>query len=231
MAINSLEVEELVRTARSKKLFLMEAMWTRFLPAIQHAKHLVDQKVIGELRMLHANFGFETSDGPDGRHLNPEFADGALLDVGIYPISIACYFFGKEPVSVKSLAAIGQTGVDEISAYLLAFDKMELALLSSAVKLNTLHDAVLTGTQGKIIIPNFWHAEKLILQVEGESEKVLEFPFECNGYEYEIREVVKCVSQQQTESSVMPLEESLKIMSIMDGCRKEWNLTYPGEQA
>jgi dihydrodiol dehydrogenase / D-xylose 1-dehydrogenase (NADP) len=229
ITINVKETEEVINIARQENVFLMEAMWTRFHPSIIKIKELIAKGLIGKVQMLKADFGICTRFGTDGRHLNPELAGGALLDVGIYPITMANLVFGKHPALIKSTAYIGNTGVDEISSYLFAYDTGETAMLTSAINLYMPPVATIFGTKGRIEVPDFFHAQKLVIHLNGEKEKTLDFPFMSNGYEYEIMEVMECLRKGKTESAIMPLTESLQIMKTMDTLRAQWGLKYPGE--
>ncbi len=229
-AINAGEAEQVIALAREKRLFLMEAMWTRFLPALQQTRQLLAGGAIGDVRMLAADFGFRASFDPQGRLFDPHLGGGALLDVGIYPISLASLVFGAPPARVSSLAHLGQSGVDEQAAMIFGYDQGQLAVLSSATRTNTPQEAVISGTTGQIRIHTpWWKASTLTLSVQGEEDQVLRLPFEGNGYNYEAVEVMDCLRGSKTESDVMPLDETLAIMRTLDQIRAQWGLSYPME--
>jgi predicted dehydrogenase len=228
--VNAMEAMELIKAARSKNVFLMEAMWTRFQPAIRKVKELLDINTIGDVILLTADFGYKTLSSPEFRLLNKQLAGGALLDVGVYPVSFAFHVFGKTPVEIHSNARIGITGVDESSAYYFAYDKGESALLSASLSFHTPHIATIMGTKGLIKIPRFWMTEGIIVELENQEPVAYDFPFRCNGYEYEIEEVNECLRQGKTESKIMPLDETLLILQTMDKLRSQWGLRYPGEE-
>jgi predicted dehydrogenase len=143
-AINLGEAEQMVSEARSRRLFLMEAMWSRFLPALVEVRRLLADGAIGRPRMLTADFGFRTEVNPQSRLFDPHLGGGALLDVGIYPLSLAWMIFGA-PASIQAQAHVGSTGVDERTGVLLGYDAGELALLSCAVTTDTPQEAVILG--------------------------------------------------------------------------------------
>ena len=230
LTTNSDESEHLIRVAREKGLFLMEAMWTRFLPLWVNVKQWIEDGLIGELIMVKADFGFFTRHGDFGRHLNPDIAGGALLDVGIYPISLACWLFGGVPPISHSNAYITEKGVDGVSSYYLDFGKNKSALLSSSVIVHTPKDAVIVGTKGYINVPEFWKAQQVSVYINGEEEKHHNFPYEPFGFQYEAQEVMECIVKGELESSVMPLDETQDILKLMDSFRKSWNLNYPWEK-
>jgi predicted dehydrogenase len=229
-AINAAEAKEMIALAREKKLFLMEAMWTRFLPIIVKVRELLAKGVIGEVQMLNADFCFRAEFDPKSRLLAPHLGGGALLDVGIYPISLASMVFGS-PSRVTSLAHLGETGVDERSAYLLGYDGGQLAILSAAIRTDSPREVTLMGTEGKIRIhPEWWCGTTLTLSVEGQENKTIRLPLKKNGYEYEAIEVNERLREGKLESDVMTLDESLSIMQTLDKIREPWGLTYPMEQ-
>lgn len=228
-AINQGQAKRMVDRAREKKVFLMEAMWTRFLPALVRAREIIAAGTLGELRMVVADFGFRTSVNAEGRLFNPDNGGGALLDVGIYPISLASMLFGA-PASIVSQAQLGTTtGVDEQSAYLFSYAGGQLALLTSAIRTNTAHEARIYGTDGMIRIPDWWHAKELTLTLNGKPDERIDLPFLGNGYNYEAAEVGNCVRAGKLESAVMPLDETLAIMGTLDSIRAQWGLKYPME--
>lgn len=227
-AINTAEAQEMVKVARDKGVFLMEAMWSRFLPTIIKAQELIASGEIGEVRMLNADFGFRTSVNEDSRLFNLALGGGALLDVGIYPLSLAYLLFGK-PVTIASAAHLGETGADEQAAIVLSYDKGQLALLSTAIRTNTAHEALIYGTDGYIRIPDWWHANRLILN-KGGKEQTFDVPHDGNGYGHEAAEVARCVRAGKLESDTMSLDETLAIMQTMDAIRAQWGLKYPSDK-
>jgi predicted dehydrogenase len=208
---------------------LMEAMWSRFLPHMVKVRELLDKDTIGEVRMLNADFGFRTDVNAEGRLFNPELGGGALLDVGIYPVSLAFMLFGA-PVEVKSFARLGTTGVDEEAAMLFSHRQGQLSLLSTAIRLNTPFEATITGTKGYIRIHSpWWGPSNLTLHIEGKKHRKINVATPLNGYNYEALEVSQCLRDGKVESNIMPLDETLSIMKTLDTIRAQWGLKYPME--
>lgn len=227
--INAREADMLVRVARERGLFLMEAMWTRFLPLIVHVRELLAEGAIGEPRMLWADFGFRTGVNPASRLFDPALGGGALLDVGVYCVSIASMLFG-EPVQIATLANLGETGIDEQNGTVLRYAAGQMALLSSAVRTTTPMETTIMGTDGMIRIHSpSWKPTRLTLSRPGADPLTVERPITGNGYNYEALEVAECLEAGKTESAVMPLDETLAIMRTMDAMRAEWGLKYPME--
>lgn len=228
-AINAEQAAAMVRAARERGIFLMEAMWTRCLPLMVRVRELLAAGVIGEVRMVMADLGFRTQYRPTGRLFDPHLGGGGLLDVGVYPVSLASMVFGA-PTRVAGLAHLGETGVDEQSAVVLGYDGGRLAVVASAVRTNTPQEAHLLGTEGRIHIHYpWWMPKALTLYRSGRAEEVLTLPFEGNGYNYEAAEVARCLRAGLRESELMPLDESLSIMRTLDQIRAQWGLKYPME--
>ncbi len=227
--INAAEAEAVAHVARSEGAFLMEAMWSRFFPAMQQVKQWLDEGAIGPVRLVSADFGFRAGINPESRLFNPALGGGALLDVGIYVTSFASFVLGPNPTHIESMAHIGETGVDEQNALILGYDSGAMALLTSAVRTSTPHEATIVGTEGTIRIPtHFWKAAKASLKA-GDREEEIEFEVRGNGYNYEAAEVGRCLQEGLLESPTMPLDETIALMKILDAVRAQWGLTYPME--
>ena len=229
-AVNARQAAEMVQRAREKSVFLMEAMWTRFLPAVRTARTWLDEGLIGDLRMVQASFGFRAEMDEASRLLAPELAGGGLLDVGVYALSLASFAMQQAPAQILSLADLGPTGVDEQAAFLLGYPGGAIAKLSCAVRTATVHDAYFYGTKGYIhLTAPFWCTTRA-MRYEGEQfVEAFDQPHRCNGFEFQIDEVCRCIQQGVNESPGMPLDESVQIMETMDQIRGQWGLRYPGE--
>ncbi|NJN97826.1 MAG: Gfo/Idh/MocA family oxidoreductase [Anaerolineales bacterium] len=228
-ALNAAETEAMINLARQKKLFLMEAMWTRFLPAVIKVRQLIADDVIGEVRMLMADLGFRAEFDPTGRLFDPALGGGALLDVGIYPVSFASMIFGT-PAKVTSLAHLGATGVDEQSAMLLSYAGGQLSILAAAVRVDIPSEAIIMGTKGQIRVhAPIYCPVRLTLSRPEQGEEIIDLPLEGNGYNYQALEVMNCLRNGWLESATMPLDETLAIMRTMDEIRAPWGLKYPTE--
>jgi len=230
-AVNARQAREVVDCARRGGLFVMEAVWTRFLPAIVRLRELLAEGVIGEPRMVKADFCFRIGWAPESRLLAPELAGGALLDVGAYPINLAYMVFGGPPEATASLAHLGETGVDEQDGIVFRYPGGGLAVMTCAVRTAMMHDAWVVGTERWIRVHSpFWRSQALSIGRVAKVEETLELPFEGNGYECEAAHVMDCLRAGRTESDVMPLDETLSIMGTLDALRADWGLKYPMEQ-
>lgn len=225
--INAREAAEVIAFARAKKLFLMEAMWTRCFPLMDKLRELLATKAIGEVRMLTADFGFRAEYHEEPRLFDRAAGGGALLDVGVYPVSLASMLFGS-PTQIVSTAHLGPTGVDEEAGIILSHAQGQVALLSTAIRVDTAQEAILSGTQGRICIHRpWWRPTMMTVSREGQPDEVMEFPLTGNGYQFEAAEVMRCLRAGKLESNLMPLEETLAIMETLDAIRAQWGLKYP----
>ncbi len=229
-AINRAQAEEMVALAREKKLFLMEAMWTRFLPTIVQTRQWIKEGRIGTPQVVYADFGFRTEYEEETRLFDPAFGGGALLDVGIYPVSFAAMVFGAVPNRIAAMAEIGPTGVDDMNGAVLGFPGGGLALVSSAVRAETQQEARVIGTEGMIHLPSpYWSGTRAMLTVKDRDPESFELPYGGNGYNCQAREVMDCMRAGKLESAVMPLDESIALMGTLDEMRAQWGVKYPME--
>lgn len=227
--INATEAREVIGLARDRKLFLMEAMWTRCFPLMAKLRELLASDAVGERRQLTADFGFRAEYQDEPRLFGPQFGGGALLDVGVYPVSLASLLFGP-PKRIVSTANLGPTGVDEEAAVILTHGRGEMAILHTAIRLETAQEAIITGTQGRIRIHSpWWRPVAMTMSRADKADERFDFPVEGNGYEYEAQEVMDCLRSGKLESPLMPLAESLSIMETLDAIRAQWGLKYPME--
>ncbi len=220
------ETEEVMAAAKKNNVFLMEAMWTRYLPPIVQAREWIAEGRIGEIKMLTANFGFDFGGDPKHRLLDKKLGGGALLDAGIYPISFASMVFGKQPTKISSNAYIGETGVDERFSALFEYEGGQTALLSGGVVLRTSNDAIIYGTKGYIHLTNFLFGTGAALHIPNEEPVLFEKKLPTFGYIFEAEEAMRCLRDGLKESPIMPVSETLEIMQTVDALRGQWGLEY-----
>lgn len=228
--VNRSEMAQIAKLSREKKVFAMEAMWTRFLPGTRKVLELVNDGVIGEVRMCRADFGFRAEWKPEWRLLNPQLGGGALLDVGIYAFSYLSMIMGGAPTEVTSQAHIGTTGVDEQFTAVLGYGDGRIASASCAVRTQLDNCAWIFGTKGYIRVTEFSRPLKLELCLEGKEPEIIQFPYKDPGFQYEAAEVGRCLREGKLESDVMPLDESIAIMRTIDTVRGQWGIRYPFEK-
>lgn len=227
LTVNRQEAETVLRSAADNNVFYMEAVWTRFLPIYSDIRNWISEGRIGKIQMIDASFGFSMNYHPEHRINNLELAGGALLDLGIYPITFADWVMDSSPATISSMAEIGSTGVDEKNAIQLQYTDGEIATLRSSSTTMLANDAWIYGDKGHIKVPLFWSAESAVLTEANGKETKLVRPHVINGYEGEIIEVHRCLANGLKESPKMSQDKSLRVMGIMDEVRRQINLVYP----
>ncbi|WP_405897486.1 Gfo/Idh/MocA family oxidoreductase [Streptomyces sp. NBC_00727] len=228
--LNEREARELVTLARDRGVFLMEAMWTYCNPVIRRLTELVRDGAIGEIRTVQADFGFAGDLGPGHRLRDPRLGGGALLDLGVYPVSFAQLLLG-EPDRVRADALLSPEGVDLNTGMLLGWDSGATALLSCSIVGHHPTAATVIGTGGRIDIPHsFFHPQGFVLHRAGaEPEEITSGPGPqgLSGMQYEAAEVMRAVLAGETESPLVPLEGSLAVMRTLDAVRDRIGVRYP----
>jgi dihydrodiol dehydrogenase / D-xylose 1-dehydrogenase (NADP) len=227
LTLNAEQAEELITIARNKNVFLMEAMWMRFNPNINQLKKLINEGSIGQVKNIEADFSFECDS--DSVLRIPEFGGGALLDLGIYPISFANLIMGRFPDSISSKFILASTGVDGVDSVTFQWKTGETAELSFGIDRYGTMSAKVIGTDGYIeVLPPF-HGTQVISLHNSEGVKEISIPFRINGYEYEVEEVMRCLDMGLTESPLMSLNETLETVKLMDQLRSQWGVAFPCE--
>jgi predicted dehydrogenase len=227
LTLNAKQAEELVAASRLNNTFLMEGMWIRFLPSIQLALSLIKQGRIGNIINIKASICYKAPDNPDNRYFNPALGGGSLLDLGIYPVFLACLLLGK-PGNIKAIAALTDEGVDETCSMLFQYDSGQHATLESSLLAQSDLPAEITGEKGTIKILDPWYEKSngIELNVYDEGKIVYPCQWEGHGLYYEAQEMLHCLDQYQIESKMLPHSFSLSMMQVMDEIRSQINVTY-----
>jgi predicted dehydrogenase len=206
---------EIVDLARERGVFVMEAMWTRFQPAIVRLRELLADGAIGEVQSVQADLGAQHSTDPADRFYNPELGGGALFDVGVYPISFAQMVLGT-PETVAAHGALSDTGVDVEEAVLLGYPGGRSASLLASLRCATPGGARVVGTGGWIDVPpRFHHPRSLVLVRHGHEPETISAPPLGTGYAHELIEVTDAVAAGRTESAAMPLADTVAVQDVM----------------
>lgn len=227
LGVNEKEVKILIETASQKQLFLMEALWSRFLPNIVKTKELVDSGEIGNVKLLTAFFAFKSDKGPEHRQFNLDLCGGTVLDIGIYNIFLSMLLLGK-PKSLTAIAGLSEQGGDNTSSYTFKYDRDLLAVMYSSFLADSPTIAEIHGTKAKIVLEHKWFCPgKVKLLYHNGEEKIFDFDVKSNGYEYEAQEVVNCILAGKTQSDLWSWNDSLQLVNVMDSVRKECGIVYP----
>ena len=225
--MDAAEARSLVAAARERGSFLMEAMWTRFLPHMAAVRDVLASGRLGEIVLVTAEHGQWFAKDPAFRLFAPELGGGALLDLGIYPVSFASMVLGT-PTRVTAVSDAAFTGVDAQTSMILRDDAGRHAVLTTTLSAATTNGAVINGTDARIEIdPTFYRPTSFsIVSRDGERERV-QIPVAGNGLRFEAAEVGRCLSEGLTESPLLPLDETVAILGTMDEIRRQIGLTYP----
>lgn len=227
--LNEAQAQELFELAAQHEVFVMEAMWTRFNPALEQAIEWVEEGEIGLLQSVQASFCFNATSQSEGRLFNKDLGGGALLDVGIYPIFLAQLFFGK-PDFIQNQAVVGDTDVDVFEQLLLGWESGQLASLEASIISQQPNRAVLSGSDGYIEFGQEWYQTKTLTLVKnGGAEHAIEFDFPGLGYQFEVEEVNRCLQEGLLQSPNHCWEDTLNLLATMDEVRQDIGVYYPGE--
>jgi dihydrodiol dehydrogenase / D-xylose 1-dehydrogenase (NADP) len=226
--LNALEAKKAIALARQKGLFLMEAIWSRFLPVYDKVDEWIKGGRIGDVKYIKADIGFTYPFPKGDRHINNELGGGGLLDVGVYGVALASWVYGRKPERIVSMAHIGETGVDMQSAIIFGYDQGEMAVITTSLQALLTFDAWIHGSKGTIHVQDYMRAATVVLKTRGQPDETVSCPF-TNGFEFEIMEVMNCIKEGKTESARMTLDETLANTELMDEARAQWGLVYPTE--
>ncbi|MEH0935980.1 Gfo/Idh/MocA family protein [Micromonospora psammae] len=217
---------ELVEAARARGIFLMEAMWMRTNPLILRVVELVADGAIGELTSVRADFGAAGPFPPEHRMRARTLGGGALLDLGVYPVSLAHLLLGV-PEHVHAWARLGPEGVDENTGIVLGYDSGAVATLSCGMVGATAITASITGTTGRIDLPEpFYRPGAAVLHRAGAEPETLTAELVGGGYQHEAAEVQRCLAAGLTESPLVPHSTTLEVMGLLDGIRERIGVDY-----
>lgn len=232
--VNAQEARHLVDVARQKQLFLMEAIWVRFLPSIRLLRDYLNNGVIGEIRFVNLSFGGIASANFVNRLTDPHLAGGVTLDTGIYPITLVNFLLGEQPQRVHSLSRMSSTGVDELAAYQFQYPSNCIASIGTSFSLLMKNEAMIYGTKGYIEFPSFQQGPSFAIHIHDSTNEIrsIETITETNasnGFVYQVAEVADCIRRGRLESATMPLAETVATMALMDSMRAQWGFKYPFE--
>ncbi len=226
LTVDAAQTEELVRLARAADVFFMEAMWMRCRPGFAELSGILGSGEIGEVHHLRASLGFVATKEHPQRLFNPDQAGGALLDVGVYPITLAFATLGQ-PGEIRALGHL-QGGVDRSVAVAMSWPAGATATLGATLEAEIDTSAVFAGSKGRIEVTEPFHElGALTVSVSGRPSRRVVPPAEGRGYVHEVVEVVRCLRAGLSESPLVPLDESIAIMRILDECRRQIGLNYP----
>jgi predicted dehydrogenase len=226
---NARQTEEIINLAKERKVFIAEAIWTRYQPAVKMIRDLIANGRIGEPRLVTATLGYSMGDKP--RIMRPDLCGGALLDLGVYALNFARMFFPAEIVSIDGICVRSKTGMDLTNAMTLVLKDGMLCNLQSSAACVGDNIGVIAGTEGNLIIDNINNPQTIT--VNGPDRTYIEtirVPQQITGYEYQFQACRQALIDGLLEPREMPLDETLYIMQLMDGLRKKWDVRYPMDE-
>ncbi|MEM7359037.1 MAG: Gfo/Idh/MocA family oxidoreductase [Pseudomonadota bacterium] len=228
LTVNLFESRQLVDIARQNSVFLMEAMWSKLLPVWQRAKQIIDEGELGQIDFLSANMGYKFEYSPTARLFNPALAGGILMDMGVYTVALANWLLAQSPEQINASAEMAGSGVDQKTQVRLRYKNgITTQFLHTA---QTIPDNCfwIVGTRGKLCINSmFWQAERLQVELNDEW-RVETHPLECNGFEYQLREVIQCLENGLVESPRVSHAATLGTMQVLDQIREQIGLRFEG---
>lgn len=228
-AMNVHQTKEMIALAKEKNIFLMEALWTKFLPHYNKLQSLLKEKKLGEVRSVLINFGFRPSKPAPARMYDPALGGGTIMDIGIYNVFMAMSVLGKPDVVEASMTPAA-TGVDEQCAILFKYKNGALAQLFSTFSSDLATEADISGTEGRIRLTSRFYAPSSTIEFYADridSKEVIEVEKEDGfGYQYEARHVTECLQKGLTESPVVKFEDTIELMEMLDKIRSIAGVRY-----
>lgn len=227
---NARQAEKLIETAKSKGLFITEAIWTRYMPLSHKVREIMESGIIGEPRVLTATLCYMMENKE--RIVRGDLCGGALLDLGVYTLNFARMYFGTDIVKTVTNCYLGPSGMDMHESISLSFADGKMANLQSGALCLNDRQGIISGTEGYIKVDNINCPE--VVEVYRNYELVQRYTKDddmVNGYEYQVIECRRCINEKLMESPMMPHEETISIMKQMDDLRKEWGVRYPYDES
>jgi len=226
--VNANQAKEIKRLAKEKGVFVTEAIWTRYMPSRKLINDVIASNIIGKPDVITANLSYVIYQ--NDRLVNPNLAGGALLDVGVYGINFASMHFGEDIDKIDSSVLMTDSGVDGKETLTIKYKDGRIANLTHGIYSRGDRKGIIYGDKGYIVVENINNPQLIQAFDTGDNLiKEIKVPEQISGYEYQVIECKKCLEEGRLESYSMPLDDSIKIMEIMDSIRKNWNLKYPFE--
>jgi predicted dehydrogenase len=228
LALNEKQVAVLVEASQKNRTFLMEGLWTRFLPSFQFLFNIIQSGTIGKILHLHADMSFIAEKNKNNRFFNPDLGGGSLLDVGVYSIYLAYFLLGN-PDKIFACGKVNDAHIDETCGVTLKYNNGTYAMLESSIITQTEGSAWIYGSEGTIRIKKPWTEQPENIEVIINNESSFKhFPsWQGRGFQYEVEEVIKCLVENKIESEILPHSASINVVKIMDEVRTQLNIIYP----
>lgn len=221
-AITCSQAMTMMRVSREKNLFLMEALWSRFLPSMITASKLLGEGVVGKPLLLQAEFGIHPVYDENSRLFDPKLGGGSIADIGIYPIFLALFLFG-DPLSMDVSSIPAPTGVDMTTTIVMTHREGRMSVLTSSFAFDMESDAKITGDAGRLRLCRMFHTPTKLMLRRNVEEAETEIPVEMvgNGYNYEAAEVMRCIDEGLIESDIWNHSQTLRLLDIVERATKD----------
>ena len=229
-AMNAWQAREIVELAETKGLIALEAMWTRYLPHMVRIRELIRSGALGEVRTVIADHNQNLPKDPAHRLNDPALGGGALLDLGIYPVSFAFDVFGA-PTGIRAAASMTETGVDRQTAMIFEYGGGQQAVLHCALDTAGPNQASIIGTEGRIEIPSVWYTPSAFTRYDADGNIVERFdePVTGRGMQYQAREMERLIAAGSVANDILPPRQSVQVMEAMDEVRRQIGLAYASD--
>lgn len=224
--VNAREAENLAAAAKDKGVFLMEAMWTRFLPVYRQVQRWLDSGKIGDIRLVTSSLGFLARRDLADRLLNPALAGGTVLDLGVYAMAVSQLVFRRYPNSIKAHGFLGETGVDEAISASLDYGNGSFSQFTCTFLARPSMQVDIFGSKGKITIHPIYNSSEQATLTINKREKTVQLPHRINGFEYQIEEAQRCIRAGKLESPTMPLKDTIDNLRVLDEIRNQVGVSY-----
>jgi len=222
LTTNAKDAKIIFELAKEKGVFLMEAFWISMLPMHLKIAQIISDGVIGEVKHISADFGFTVQGERRNRKLVASLGGGALLDIGIYNIGFVAMTLGYHPVKILSKVNMNEFGTDDFETMIFEYENGATASMTVSIGMKIERNGAIYGTKGSIRLPDFQQAEKMYVDFYNGTVEEINMPVDINGFEYQIREAIKCIESGKVSSSIQTPQNTISVMEIMDSIREQW---------
>lgn len=228
-ALNSTQSKKIISLFEKEKVFITEAIWTRYMPSRKMIDDIIKSGIIGKVTNLTANLSYAISDKE--RIKRPELAGGALLDVGVYGLNFAFMHFGKDIKKIVANAQMTKTGVDGADNISIYYKDGRSAFITAGIYARSDRKGIFWGEKGYIVVENINNPQSInVYDLDDKLIESVKVPKQITGYEYEVYESIESIKKRKLESKSMPHDETVFVMKVMDDIRKQIGLVYPQEK-
>lgn len=229
LTVNAKQTQVLIELSEQNQCVFQEALWSRFMPCFAKVKEWLKQNEIGELQYITSQIGFMFLERQGHRLLDPALAGGAILDLGVYSISLSQFLLEENPMHIQATSQLHHANVDQNTFVNLTYPSGITSQFTCTIAAQCSNEMSLHGTQGSIHIPScFWNGQQAILKKGEEVVEVCDFTHPENGFEYQIEASMECIKNGRLSAEVMNHQDSINVMQTMDEIRRQIGLVYDG---